>query len=50
MPAIGRLRQFEDGLRYPVGGRVTEQGQVIGYVVERRRISNPAQTRQTSRC
>ena len=45
--AIGRLRQFEEGLRYPVGGRVTDQGQVIGYVVERRRITNPAQTRQT---
>jgi signal transduction histidine kinase len=44
--AIGRLREFEDGLRYPVGGRVTSDGKVIGYVVERRRITNPTQTRQ----
>ena len=46
LPAIGKLRQFDDGLRYPVGGRVSENGQVLGYVVERRRITNPAQTRQ----
>ena len=45
--AIGRLRQFSDGLRYPVGGRVSQDGQVVGYVVERRSISNPTQTRQT---
>jgi signal transduction histidine kinase len=45
--AIGRLRQFENSLRYPVGGRITHDGQVIGYVVERRSISNPVQTRQT---
>lgn len=47
LPVIGRLRQFEDGLRYPVGGRVSEEGRTLGFVVERRRISNPAQTRQT---
>ncbi len=45
--AIGHLRNFDDGLRYRVGGRVTHDGLPIGYVVERRRISNPAQTRQT---
>ena len=45
--AIGRLRQFEEGLRYPVGGRVTDNGKILGYVVERRRITNPTQTRQT---
>jgi len=45
--AIGRLRPFADGLRYPVGGRLLRGGEVLGFVVERRRISNPAQTRQT---
>ena len=45
--SIGRLRMFEDGLRYPVGGRLTQDGRLIGYIVERRRISNPTQTRQT---
>ena len=44
---IGRLRLFGDGPRYPVGGAVAENGQTLGYVVERRRINNPAQTRQT---
>lgn len=44
---IGRLRQFADGIQYPVGGRISDDGHVIGYVVERRRITNPAQTRQT---
>lgn len=46
-PAIGQLRQFEEGLRYPVGAKLVEAGKVLGHVVERRRISNPAQTRQT---
>jgi signal transduction histidine kinase len=46
-PAIGRLRHESAGLFYPVGGRVAHDGAVIGYVIERRRISNPAQTRQT---
>ena len=46
-PEVGRLRHEGDSLFYPVGGRVAEGGAVLGYVVERRRISNPAQTRQT---
>jgi signal transduction histidine kinase len=45
--AIGHLREYEDGLRYPVLGRLSQDGQTLGYVVERRRITNPAQTRQT---
>lgn len=45
-PAIGRLRQFPDGLRYLVGGQVSDGAESLGFVVERRRISNPAQTRQ----
>jgi signal transduction histidine kinase len=45
--SIGRLQEFEDGLHYPVGGPISSNGQVLGYVIERRRISNPAQTRQT---
>jgi signal transduction histidine kinase len=46
-PVIGKLRRVADGLGYPVGGRVSEAGRVLGFVVERRRITNPAQTRQT---
>jgi signal transduction histidine kinase len=46
-PEIGRLRHEGAGLFYPVGGRVSRDGAVLGYVIERRRISNPAQTRQT---
>jgi len=45
--SIGRLRQVADGLRYSVGGAVSDEGKIIGYVVERRSISNPTQTRQT---
>ncbi len=30
-----------------MGGRLEENGQTLGYVVERRRISNPSQTQQT---
>jgi signal transduction histidine kinase len=45
--AIGRLRMFDDGLRYPLGGTVAEGDKVIGYVVERRRVTNPSQVRQT---
>ena len=45
--SLGRLRMFGDGLRYPVGGALTSDGRLVGYVVERRRISNPTQTRQT---
>ncbi len=44
---IGRLRLVGDGLLYPVGGRVEQNGETLGYVIERRRISNPAQTQQT---
>ena len=44
--AIGPL-QLEDGvLLYPVGGRVEAGGETLGYVIERRRISNPTQTQQ----
>jgi signal transduction histidine kinase len=46
-PAIGKLREDAEGLSYPVGGKVLDGDQVLGYVVERRRITNPAQTRQT---
>jgi signal transduction histidine kinase len=45
--SIGKLHAFTDGLQYAVGGRISQDGQVLGYVVERRRISNPAQTQQT---
>jgi signal transduction histidine kinase len=45
--AIGHLREYADGLRYPVLGRLSQNGQTLGYVIERRRITNPAQTRQT---
>src|SRR5687767_7865514 len=45
---IGRLRVEGDFLAYPVGGRLEQNGQTVGYVVERRRISNPSQTQQTS--
>jgi len=45
--SIGRLQLFADGLHYPVGGAIAQDGQTIGYVVERRRVLNPAQTRQT---
>ena len=44
---IGPLRLEGDRLLYPVGGRVEAGGEFLGYVVERRRISNPSQTRQT---
>ena len=44
---MGRLRLEGDRVAYPVGGRVEENGQTLGYVVERRRISNPSQTQQT---
>jgi signal transduction histidine kinase len=44
---IGRLRLEGQTLAYPVGGRVDDSGQTLGYIVERRRISNPSQTQQT---
>lgn len=37
---------IDNGLQYPVGGPVNVNGQTVGYVVERRRINNPVQTRQ----
>jgi signal transduction histidine kinase len=45
-PAIGRLRQHNDGLVYPVGRPLVAAGTLLGYVVERRRISNPSQSPQ----
>ena len=44
---IGRLRAERDALVYPVGGRIDDAGETAGFVVERRRISNPAQSQQT---
>ena len=44
---IGRLRLEGDRLAYSVGGRIEENGRTLGYVVERRRLSNPSQTQQT---
>jgi signal transduction histidine kinase len=44
---IGPLRLVDDVLIYPVGGRVEAGGELLGFVVERRRISNPSQTQQT---
>ena len=46
-PAIGRLRQYYDTMLYPVGHQLVADGTLLGYVVERRRISNPAQSQQT---
>ena len=46
-PVIGRLRVEGESLFYPVGGRLEENGATIGYLIERRRISNPSQTQQT---
>jgi signal transduction histidine kinase len=45
-PAIGRLRQYRDTLLYTVGRRLVVDGTLLGYVVERRRISNPSQSQQ----
>jgi signal transduction histidine kinase len=44
---IGRFRRHGQEVAYPVGGRVSHDGQPIGYVVERRRMTNPTQSRQT---
>jgi signal transduction histidine kinase len=46
-PSIGRLRMFPEGLRYPIGGPLSADGNIVGYIIERRVISNPSQTRQT---
>ncbi len=44
---IGRLRPDGERLSYLVGGRIDANGAPIGYVVERRRLANPAQAQQT---
>jgi signal transduction histidine kinase len=44
---IGQLRQEDGTFLYPVSGRVDSGGDFLGYIVERRRISNPTQTQQT---
>jgi signal transduction histidine kinase len=44
---IGPLRSEGDGLIYPVGGRVEADGELLGFIVERRRISNATTTKQT---
>ena len=44
---IGRLRMEGARLLYPVGARIEADGEVLGYVVERRRIANASQTQQT---
>jgi signal transduction histidine kinase len=46
-PAIGPLRYEGERLLYPVARRVTSGGEVLGYVVERRSLSNASQTQQT---
>lgn len=45
--AVGRLRLERDGVAYAVGGRIEDDGRTLGYVVERRRLSNAPQTQQT---
>jgi signal transduction histidine kinase len=44
---IGSLRFEGDVLLYPVGGRIAAGNESLGYIVERRRISNASQTQQT---
>jgi signal transduction histidine kinase len=44
---VGRLRSEGGRLAYPVGARIEAGGETLGYVIERRRISNPSQTQQT---
>ena len=44
---VGALRLEADTLLYPVGGRVVDGDEFLGYIVERRRISNALQTQQT---
>jgi signal transduction histidine kinase len=44
---IGPLRLEGDELLYPVGGRIVAGDEFLGYIVERRRISNASQTQQT---
>jgi signal transduction histidine kinase len=44
---VGRLRLEGDAVIYPVGGRIVDAGTSLGFLVERRRISNPSQSQQT---
>jgi signal transduction histidine kinase len=46
-PAIGPLRREGDVLVYAIGARVDAGTGPVGYLVERRRLSNASQTRQT---
>ena len=46
-PVIGRLHLEGDRLLYSVAGRVEAAGELLGYIVERRRITNASQTQQT---
>jgi signal transduction histidine kinase len=43
-PVIGPLRLEGDRLLYPVAARVEAAGELLGFIVERRRISNASQT------
>jgi len=46
-PVIGKLRPEGETLVYAVGGRAADAGAPLGYIVERRRLGNAAQTQQT---
>ena len=46
-PVIGPLRLEGDRLLYPVAGRLEANGELLGYIVERRRLSNASQTQAT---
>lgn len=47
-PVIGKLRhEGADAIVYAVGSRLADAGSPTGYIVERRRLANPAQTQQT---
>ncbi len=47
-PVIGKLRlEGIDSVVYAVGGPIPEAGATLGFIVERRRLANAAQTQQT---
>jgi len=47
-PVIGKLRlEGSDAVVYTVGGPVIDSGSPLGFIVERRRLANAAQTQQT---
>ena len=46
-PVVGPLRPDGDRLLYPVAARVEAAGELLGYIVERRRISSAQQTQAT---